>query len=259
MNSTIRSAALTLLLISGCKDAREAASNAVAAATGSTSSDETPNASGATAETENSEEAASSATTKPAAKTGLGALADGINQMGQAMKKMGQVASSGKVLGKVVNWRALQAFLPDKLGAFSATKPLRGSTGGFGNMQTTQVERRYASENAKLRVKIMDTSMVPMLRAAFSMANMVNEDSSEGLKKGVKVQGSPGLLEWQAKGRSKLSMLVAERFVVELRLSQANTAKDVLALGESFDVSGLSKVKVPKADAPQSDENEATK
>jgi len=167
----------------------------------------------------------------------------------EAMAKMAQAAQAmaggqQKQFGPVVNWRKLAPFVPQKIGDFAATGELEGSTAGMGGMQTTNVKRRYKADKRELRLEITDTSLVPMLRTGFAMARTVTEDSTKGLKKGVEVDGAPGLLEWRARNkRGKLSVLAGGRFIVELRLTPTDDPEAVVKIAKTLDLDQLAKVK----------------
>lgn len=163
------------------------------------------------------------------------------------LAKAGEALSKGmgqKELGPVVSWRDLQPFAPDKIGDHAAEGELDGSTGSMGAMKVSSVKRRYKAGESELRLEISDTSMVPMLRAGFAMAAHVQEDSTRGIKKGVTVEGQPGLLEWRKAGkRGKLALLVGGRFIVNLRLRPTDDPEAVVKLAKQIDLKKLAELK----------------
>ena len=62
---------------------------------------------------------------------------------------------------------------------------------------TPSQRRRYRAGDKRLDIEIVDTSLVPMMRAGFAMAQMVKKDSTEGVQRGTTVDGQPGVLEWR--------------------------------------------------------------
>lgn len=172
----------------------------------------------------------------------LGVLKQLVNSQEAAKKAQKQLM--GKPAGKTVNWRALAPFLPDKLGSFSASGELKGKTAGMGQMKVTTVKRVYKDGDRKLTVEILDTSLVPVMRAGFTMISTFNEDSTEGVKKGIKVEDNPALLEWRKKRqRGTISILVADRYLVKATLRPCEKPADVVEAGKLVAIKKLAKVK----------------
>ena len=152
-------------------------------------------------ESESKLAAAPTATTETPAPKGGGSGVEGtVTNPLQAMAQLAKAGEAlnkgmGQQLGQVVNWRQLAPFVPDKLGEFVAEGDLDGSTGGMGTMQVSRVKRRYKAGDKTLRLEITDASLVPMLRAGFAMAAQIHEDSTKGIKKGVKMDGNPGMID----------------------------------------------------------------
>ena len=162
----------------------------------------------------------------------------------EAMAKAGAAMQGGQVQGKVVNWRKLAPFVPEKIGDYTPTRELKGSTGGMGQMQVTTVKRRYKAGDKKLKVEIVDTSLVPAMRASFAMIQSINEDSSDGVRRGTTVAGQPALLEWRkARQRGKLTIICGGRFLVNISLRPSDDPQEVLKLAASFDLKGLAGLK----------------
>jgi len=197
--------------------------------------------------------AAPNTPTETPAPKGRGSGAEGkVTNPLQAMAQLAKAGealskASGQPLGDVVNWRQLAPFAPDKLGEFVAEGDLDGSTGGMGKMQVSRVKRRYKAGDRTLRLEISDTSLVPMLRAGFAMATQVHEDSTKGIKKGVKVDGNPGLVEWRkARQRAKLGLLVGGRYLVQLRLRPTDSPDPLMDLIKQIDTGKLAGLKAEK-------------
>jgi hypothetical protein len=157
-----------------------------------------------------------------------------LQAIGEVAKQMNTQGPSGPV----VNWRDLVPFLPDTLAGFQAKGEVDGSTTTMQGMQITRVGRDYVSGEDRLDVKIVDTSLAPFLRAPFALVGMVQEDSSEGYKKGTSVKGQPAIAEWKKSGRSEVHLLAAQRFVidVEVRTKTPGTAERV---AEALDLAGI--------------------
>ncbi len=165
----------------------------------------------------------------------LGVPADAM----KALEALGQLGKTGQTaLGPVVSFRDLAPFLKDEVGGFKAEGELDGKTTTVQGMQVSEVKRHYKNGEQTLRLSITDTSLAPFMRAGFAMAQMIQEDSTKGYKKGGQFQGHPGIAEWKDSGRSELHVLAAGRFLIDISISKTNAgaAEQLLA---SLDVPGI--------------------
>jgi hypothetical protein len=242
------------LAVGGCEDQRNDAKNAVSAAKAIMDiAKDTAEASKA------AEQASAEAEAEARAQIPEGAdpkqaeeqvqLAKGI----AAMKAM-QDAHAG---GPVVNWRQLAVFLPDELGGFKANGKLKGATQSAGGMKVTNVDRSYSAGEQSVKIEITDAAYAPMLRAPFAMAAMIEEDSSEGYRKGTRIGGEPAIVEWkESSKRSTASVLVGKRFMVHVRANGAasdTTAKDISG---ALDLAKLATLKGEDEEAAKKREDE---
>jgi len=164
-----------------------------------------------------------------------GVPADALKAL-EALGKLGQNGQS--MLGPVVSFRDLVPFLKDELGSFKAEGAPDGKTSSLQGMQVTEVKRRYKSAEQSLRLSITDTSLAPFMRAGFAMAQMVQEDSTRGYKKGGVFAGHPGIAEWNENGKSELHVLAGGRFLIDISISKSTpgAAEQLLA---SLDVGAI--------------------
>ena len=166
------------------------------------------------------------------------------NPLGAMMGAMKELEKSGAVRGgKVVNWRKLADFAPAELGDYKSSEDLKGETTGIGPMQVTTVTRKYKSGETTVKLTITDTNLAPAIRAPFAMVHMINEDTSEGYHKGIKVSGQPGIAEWVEKSaHSQITMLISERYVVAIEMDKAKVG-NAEALAAKLNLDGLSGLK----------------
>lgn len=157
-----------------------------------------------------------------------------------ALQAMGAAAGTGPV----VNWRALAAFVPESVGGFAKDGELDGSTKSTAGMQVTQVERKYKAGEQRLEISITDANLIAMMKMPFAMIAMINEDSTRGFKKGKRVADSPAIVEWDERSkRSKLLVLVGDRYVVNIDIRNASSNDAAEKLAAELDLSGLAKLK----------------
>jgi hypothetical protein len=162
--------------------------------------------------------------------------------LAQLGKALGQATSSPG--GTVINWRSLQAFLPEKLGSWAAQGEVSGATEGLGTMQVSRVRRNYKQENRTLKIEIVDTTMAAVMRAPFALAQAMNVDSDRGWKKGMTIGGYPGVLEWRKRyNTSNAQVLVADRFLVRVRATPASSPDEASSVAAGLDLKGLAAAK----------------
>jgi hypothetical protein len=162
----------------------------------------------------------------------------------QALQALSQALGGQKgAAGSVVNWRSLEPFVPEKWGDWTADGQVDGSTGGMGGMQVSQVRRRYKQGERSMRAEIIDTTASPFMRAGFAFIGALNEDTSRGIKKGMKVGGNNAILEWnRSSKKSRVTVLVADRFLVKVSVDAANP-EDAATLAGQMNLGGLAAVK----------------
>jgi hypothetical protein len=164
-----------------------------------------------------------------------GAPADAL----KALDALGQLSKGGDAaLGPVVSFRDLAPFLKDEIGGFKADRELDGKTTSMRGMQVSEVKRSYKNGEQTLRLSITDTSLAPFMRAGFAMAQMIQEDSTKGYKKGGEFQGHPGIAEWKESGRSELHVLAGGRFLIDISISKASAGAAEQLFG-ALDVPGI--------------------
>jgi hypothetical protein len=239
-------AVLTAVLacaVLACKEQRDDAANAVAAA---------KSIMDLAAEGKKAEAAAKAAEVAARAQIAAGTDPQQAEQQVQLAKSLAAMKALGAG-GPAVNWRQLTPFVPEKLGEFEAKGELDGSTNKAGGFEVTEVKRRYEAGNRKLHLKIVDATATPFLRAPFAMATMINEDSSKGYKKGKTISGNGAVVEWSERNKqSSVQMLVAQRFLVEVRVSDAAAPDEAETLIQQLKLDELGKLKAeaPAAPAP---------
>jgi hypothetical protein len=218
----------------GCKEQREDAQQAVAAAKAlSELAQQGKQAEKAAAAAEEAARAQIPEGTDPAVAQQQIEMAKGI----AAMKAM---AGGG---GPVVSWRLLAPLLPEAILDFKAKGELDGSTKKVAGFEVSEVQRRYQAGERNLRLEITDASSHAFLRAPFAMVAMVEEDSSEGFKKGKTIGGHQAIVEWKEKSKNgSVSMLVAQRFIVHVRLDDARSSEEAETIAAALELDELAKL-----------------
>ncbi len=146
-------------------------------------------------------------------------MGEGVEGMAEAMKEMGE-ALGGDSKIEPVDFRALKALLPEKLGDLNRTSATGEKTSAFG-INVSEAEADYENENGRsLNIKIMDMAsmkkMVMMAQFGWMMADFDRETDS-GYEKTMTYKGYKGFEKYDTESQSgEINLFVGERFVVEL-------------------------------------------
>ncbi len=148
---------------------------------------------------------------------------------------------------EIVNFKQLQGFLPKAdLAGYTKGKPGGGTSKAMG-MATSEASLNYEkSGGGTIEIRIQDTAGVPMAAMGLSMIGMTEyeNETENGYDKTIKVQGFPGT-EKVERGEYKsaeISVVVAKRFMVELKCVDCDDIANLKKLVEGMDLGGLAKL-----------------
>jgi len=167
---------------------------------------------GAKEEAKPAEQAAQQAT--PQAGDPAKEMAQGMEQFANAMQQI-QKGPNGEAL-EPVDFKALQAILPDVPG-WEKEKPQGESM--TAPVKFSQAETAYTKGEARIEVKIVDTTSSQMLTLPYQMFLMANysKQTDSGYEKATKIAGHPAWEKWDGESKhAELGMLVGQRFLVTL-------------------------------------------
>ena len=163
------------------------------------------------------------------------------------MVLLGVAFAATAVAQNVVNFKQLQGFLPKAdLAGYTKGKP-GGETTSVMGMSSSEATLNYEkSAGGTIEVKIADTAGVPMAALGMGMIGMTEyeNETENGYDKSIKVQGFPGT-EKVERGEYKsaeISIVVAKRFMVELKCVDCDDIANLKKLVEGMDLGGLAKL-----------------
>jgi len=149
---------------------------------------------------------------------------------------------------KTVSFKRLQEFLPKiDLSGFNRLKPGGESSSAMG-MSTSEAYVTYEKgDDISIRVKISDIAGVPFAQMGASVIGMTEfeNETETGYEKSIKVQGFRGTENVQNTEDSKscgITLVVGDRFMVELTGSGTNDAALLHKLLDDMKLGDLSKV-----------------
>ena len=138
-----------------------------------------------------------------------------------------------------VNWRELVPFCID-LDGWEAEDKASGQSMSMGSFKISQAERDYSEGDRSLHLTIVDGGYVPMVYAGLQMAMNFEIDSSEELVKKIEIKGFPGIERYDYDSRdAEVMLLVAERFMVQIEISDCDGTDEAKAAAGQLDLKGL--------------------
>jgi hypothetical protein len=157
-------------------------------------------------------------------------MARGLQQMAQGFAQMAQGAA------KSVDYEQLKPLLPDVDGwTKSGVKGEQVSA----PVSMSRAEARYARENSRVELEIVDTALSQLL-----LAVGYAERSDDGFKRAARIGGQPGIEEWNVESkRGEVTAVVANRFIVKATGHDVASLDPVKAVVEAVDLSKLASLK----------------
>jgi len=166
-------------------------------------------------------------------------MAKGMEQFGNAMQQL-QKGPSGENV-EPVDFKALQALLPDVAG-WEKEKPKGESM--TAPVKFSQAETAYTKGEARIEVKITDTTMSRMLTLPYQMFLMTgySKQTDNGYEKATKVAGQPGWEKWDGEAKhAEVGLIVGQRFLVTVDGSNTDvkTIQDLVGKIDMGKLAGL--------------------
>jgi len=160
----------------------------------------------------------------------------------------GLFLAASQATQKVVSFKRLQEFLPKiDLAGYTKGKP-SGETSSAMGMSTSEARVTYEKgDDISIRVKISDVAGVPFAQMGASVIGMTEfeNETETGYEKSIKVQGFRGTENVQNTEDNKscgITLVVGDRFMVELTGSGTNDAALLHKLLDDMKLGDLSKV-----------------
>lgn len=141
---------------------------------------------------------------------------------------------------KKVEGDALGAVLAHSLGDFVAAEDFRAGEIRFAEKGLPVVSREYADGDRNLYVKVTDTGAAP--RAHETVIELLTDQGRRAgtFVRGGFVRGYPGVFSYSPRHAStKGALVVAERFLIELRIRNSTDPDDARRVFEALDWSDL--------------------
>ena len=144
---------------------------------------------------------------------------------------------------KSVAFEELVALLPEVAG-WTRSKPRGEQIAMGGEMSRAQAE--YDKGDSSIDLDITDSAFNQVLLAPLTtyLAKGYSERSTDGYRKAAPVNGHPALETWNNESRrAEITVVVANRFVVQATGHNVDSADPVRALAQAVDFSRLASLK----------------
>jgi hypothetical protein len=139
-------------------------------------------------------------------------------------------------------WRSLTFFMPDSIEGFRARMGRDGRDIDVGAPQPIlTVRRSYANkEGVILDLELIDTGGSPRLRELFGRTRELARDNERAVFRALKVQGQRAFSQWlDASKSARTSVLVADRFLVNVDMKPINSPALGVAVAQKLDIPKL--------------------
>lgn len=148
------------------------------------------------------------------------------------------------VASVVVPWEAFSPFAPDRLGEYAAEGAVFGRKLALpGGKELSTIKRAYKSGAITAELELMDTAQSANARELFTKAMEMNRDTPQSVMKPTTLQEHAALLQWnKATQIARVSVVIADRFVVNTSVKPAPTPAVALAFAKHLDLAGLEKL-----------------
>jgi len=147
--------------------------------------------------------------------------------------------------GATVHFSRLRALLPDRLLDFEGERPT-ASTSQYGRVAVSEAERSYRQGERVASVRIIDTNL-----QTGGPVPAQSWETEAALHRPLEADGAVGYVEFDKASRAgKADLVVAERFLVTLKLEPARGADEVERLARALQLSRLAALARLDAGAP---------
>ncbi|MCS7311596.1 MAG: hypothetical protein NZ742_01570 [Acidobacteria bacterium] len=152
----------------------------------------------------------------------LGAV-KAIQEAGEAAQKMAERKPVDPV-----SFRDLLTVLPEAPAGWQKEGDPDARTVQLGDWKYSYAEQSFRAGEGKghVVIKVTDGAYIPILYPAFAFAAGYSEESLDYYRKGITWKGHKGVEEfWTKEKRGHISMMVAERFIVEVQGHHIDNAR----------------------------------
>jgi hypothetical protein len=142
----------------------------------------------------------------------------------------------GKVYDKLAQPASIALVLGDKLGKLTADGAVSAADREGSGTEVAIAARNYSAGKQRIRVKIIDTALSPIARRAVSERLAEIGNDAAGHQRGVLIKGYPAITaDFTAERLSRASALIANRYLVQVMVSEAAGPDAALKVIEQLD------------------------
>jgi hypothetical protein len=141
-------------------------------------------------------------------------------------------------------WRELTFFVPDTIDGFRARTISEGRDIELGAAgAVVSIRRAYAQGDVWLELELLDTADSERVRNVFNRARDVTRDSARAVIRPLRVKNHKALTQWLAASKvARTSVLVSDRFLVNVSVKPADSPAPSIALADKLDWAAVEKL-----------------
>lgn len=151
-------------------------------------------------------------------------------------------------------WASLAAVLPDAIGKLTASAPATGHTDTAAT-QISKANRTYVADGQTAEVQVMDVARAPSVLLAFLLQQSASQQPNAVAEDGSKITSTnvgqhPAITRYASVSRTAhVTIAVAKRFVVELRLSPTPSIEEAARIAGALPLEAIAALATPPVTA----------
>jgi hypothetical protein len=146
---------------------------------------------------------------------------------------------------EIYDWHVLAFFLRDDLAGWKARAAAEGASTRAGLGAVSSLSRDYQRAGTGASARLLDSTMNAGLGTGLRIARQRPAERPDHWHRPVEVRGQPGLAEWTRGTGAKLTLLVGNRFVLELNAADATDTRGLEELAAAIDLERLARLAAP--------------
>ncbi|HEY2735990.1 MAG TPA: hypothetical protein VGI70_18460 [Polyangiales bacterium] len=134
-------------------------------------------------------------------------------------------------------WRGLAFFVPDSIEGYRARSVTEGRDLGLvDDLGFVTIKRAYGKDDRMYELELLDVSHCEKMRDVFNRSREIQRETATAVIRPTRVQNHKALTQWfDSTHTARTSVLVADRFLVNLNVKPADSPEPSLTFIEKLD------------------------
>ncbi|HEX4351872.1 MAG TPA: hypothetical protein VHZ95_03140, partial [Polyangiales bacterium] len=149
-------------------------------------------------------------------------------------------------------WRGLAFFVPDSIEGYRARSVTEGRDLGLvDDLGFVTIRRAYGKDDQMYELEVLDISHCEKVRDVFNRSREIQRETASAVIRPMRVQNHKALTQWfDSTHTARTSVLVADRFLVNLNVKPADSPEPSLTFIEKLNWPALDQYATTPAPAP---------